>query len=124
MKKADQLELELRRENLLRKTARLRDVKSACAIVARASARHVRLAHVECNGLPQKWDAVRREWEVGLTVAQSEKIDAEMLELRRNIEKELRAILTPGLEYDFQNDSVYCTIRIRDKKNRHAVSIA
>jgi hypothetical protein len=74
--------------------------------------------------LPQKWDSARREWEMGLTIAQSEKIDAEMLELRRKIEKELRAILTPGLEYDFSNDSVYCTVRIRDKQNRRAVSVA
>lgn len=123
MTQGDALELEIRRENLLRKTARLPSVKAACTTAAKAAAKHKRLAHIECNGLPKEWDAARREYRMGLDEADVARIDAQMVDCRGKALAALKAILTPGLEYDFQNDAVYCMVRVRDKANRRAFSL-
>jgi hypothetical protein len=122
MTQAERLELELRRENLLKKSARLRDITAACKIAAAAGAKHRRLAHVECNGLPH-WNQQLQAFEHRLTEEQAEKIDADMAKARAAALDALKAILTPGLEYDFRNDAVYCMVRVRDKDNRRAFSL-
>jgi hypothetical protein len=123
MKPGDVLELEIRREGLLRKTARLRDIRVACDTAAKAAAKHRRLAHVECNGLPKAWNPARREFDVGLDASDVARIDAQMQDCRDRALAALKSILTPGLEYDFQNDAVYCMVRVRDKANRRAFSL-
>lgn len=123
MTQGDALELEIRRENLLKKTARLRDVRTACAVAAKAAVKHKRLAYIECNGLPKEWDAARREYRMGLDEADTARIDAQMSDCRAKALTALKSILTPGLEYDFQNDPVYCMLRVRDKDNRRAFSL-
>ena len=123
MTSAEKLELELRRENLLKKSARLRDVAAACKIAARAATKHNRLAHIECNGLPQEYDTERKEYIMGLTEAQAKKIDNDMAAARAAALEALKSILVPGLEYDFQNAAVYCMVRVRDKENRRAFSL-
>ena len=123
MTQADMLELEIRRENLLRKSARLRDVRESCAVAARAAARHQRLAETACNGLPKDYDAARRVWHMGLTEADSARIERQMAECRDKAHKALKTILVPGLEYDFRNDHVYCMVRVRDKANRRAFAL-
>ena len=123
MKQGDVLELEIRREGLLKKTARLRDVRVACATAAKAAAKHKRLAHIECNGLPKAWNAARREFDMGLDESDVARIDAQMQDCRDKARAALKSILVPGLEYDFQNDAVYCMVRVRDKANRRAFSL-
>ena len=122
MTSAEKLELELRRENLLKKSARLRDVTAACKIAARAATKHNRLAHIECNGLPH-WNQALQVIEHRLTEAQVEKIDNDMATARAAALEALKSILVPGLEYDFQNDPGYCMVRVRDKDNRRAFSL-
>jgi hypothetical protein len=122
MTSAEKLELELRRENLLKKSARLRDVIAACKIAARAATKHRRLAHIECNGLPH-WNPALQAFENRLTEEQVEKIDNDMATARAAALEALKSILVPGLEYDFQNDPAYCMVRVRDKENRRAFSL-
>jgi len=121
--KATDLELELRRENLLCKRAALRDVIAACKVATGAARRHRRLAEQSCNGLPKEYDAARREWIMGLTEEDSARIDSQMQKARDDAHKALKAILVPGLEYDFRNDHVYCMVRVRDKENRRAFAL-
>lgn len=123
MTQADVLELEIRREGLLKKTARLHDVQEACAVAAKAAARHKRLAETSCNGLPKEWDSARREWIRWLDESDSARIDRQMKECREKALAALKSILTPGLEYDFRNDHVYCMVRVRDKANRRAFAL-
>lgn len=123
MTKADMLELEIRRENLLRSTARLRDVQEACKVATRAAAKHKRLAHDECNGLAKEYDSARQKWIMGLSEDDSARINREMADCRAKAEKALRSILKPGLEYDFRNDHAYCMVRVRSKDNRQAFSL-
>ena len=123
MKMGDVLELEIRREGLLKKTARLRDVRVACSVAAKAGAKHRRLAHIECNGLPKAWNAARREYDMGLDESDVARIDQQMQDCRDAARAALKSILVPGLEYDFQNDAVYCMVRVRDKANRRAFSL-
>jgi hypothetical protein len=120
---AEKLELEIRRENLLRKGARLRDVIESCKVATRCAAKHKRLAETSCNGLPKEWDSARGEWIMGLDESDSARIDRQMKECRDKAHKALKAILVPGLEYDFRNDHVYCMVRVRDKENRRAFAI-
>ena len=119
----EKLELELRREGLISKSARLRDIESACKAATRCAAKHKRLAHVSCNGLPKEYDAARRDWVMGLSEDDSAKIDRQMKECRDKALSALKSILVPGLEYDFRNDHVYCMVRVRDKENRRAFSL-
>lgn len=121
--KATELELEIRREGLLKKTATLTDVISACTVAAGAARRHKRLALQACNGLPKEYDAARKEWHMGLSEEDSARIDSQMAKARDDAHKALRAILKPGLEYDFRNDHVYCMVRVRDKANRRAFAL-
>lgn len=121
--KATELELEIRREGLLKKTVRLSDVISACTVAAGAARRHKQLALQACNGIPKTYDRARGEWKMGLSEEDSARIDSDMEKARDDVHKALKAILTPGLEYDFRNDPVYCTVRVRDKANRRAFSL-
>ena len=123
MTKAERLELELRREGLIKSTTRLRDIIDACKVATRCAAKHQRLAETECNGIPKEWDNARREWTMGLTEEDSARIDRQMKECREKAHKALRSILVPGLEYDFRNDHVYCMVRVRDKQNRRTFSL-
>jgi hypothetical protein len=123
MTKAEQFELEIRREGLLRKTAQLSDIIDACKVATRCASKHQRLAHDECNGIPKEWDSARKEWIMGLSVGDGARIDKEMKDCRDKAHKALKSILVPGLEYDFRNDHVYCMVRVRDKENRRAFSL-
>jgi len=123
MTKAETLELEIRREGLLRSTAVLRDIIAACEAASRAATKHKRLAETKCNGLPKAYDSARKDWIMGLTEDDQAKIDKQMHDARAAAEKALRSILVAGLEYDFRNDAVYCMVRVRDKQNRRAFSL-
>jgi hypothetical protein len=123
MTKAEKLELELRRESLLKKSAKLRDVTEACQVATRCATRHKALAEHGCNGIPKEYDARRKEWIMGLSEDDSKRINQEMKTCRDKALRALRSILTPGLEYDFQNDHAYCMVRVRDKENRRAFSL-
>lgn len=123
MAKGDVLELEIRREGLLRANVSLRDVVAACAVAVRCAARHKRLAETACNGLPKEYDAARREWVMGLSEDDSARIDRQMKDCRDKAHAALKSILIPGLEYDFRNDHVYCMVRVRDKANRRAFDL-
>ena len=119
---AERLELELRREKLIKKSARLGDVVDACRVAAAAAKKHKRLAELECNGRPT-WNQALQIIEHKLTDAQAAKIDKDMTSAREAAYKALKSILVPGLEYDFRNDAVYCMLRVRDKDNRRAFSL-
>lgn len=123
MNMAERLELEIRREGLIKSTARISDIITACKVATRCAAKHKRLAEQSCNGLPKEYDAARREWIMGLSEEDFARIDRQMGDCRDKTLAVLKSILVPGLEYDFRNDHVYCMIRVRDKKNRRAFSL-
>lgn len=123
MTNSERLELEMRREGLIKSTARQGDIAEACKVATRCATRHKRLAEQSCNGLPKEYDAARREWVMGLTEDDSARIDRQMRECRDKAHKALKSILVPGLEYDFRNDHVYCMVRVRDKANRRAFAL-
>jgi len=122
MTTAEKLELELRREGLLRKSARLHEVTAACKVATRAAARHKRLAETECNGLP-KYNAATQSTEMRLDETDTARLDKEMAQARDAAKTALKSILIAGLEYDFRNDHVYCMVRVRDKANSRAFSL-
>lgn len=121
--KADTLELNLYRERLISSTARPRDIRTACKTVIRLAGKYERAALAELNGVPDTWDAARREWNMRLTEADQERLTAIIEMTRADIEKALRSILIRGLEYDFRRDARYTLLRIRTKDNRRAVDV-
>lgn len=121
--KATDIELNLYRERMISGTARPRDVTAACKAVARLAGKYERAALAELNGVPDTWDAARKEWTTRLTEADQDRLTAGIEKARAEIEKTLRAVLVRGLEYDFRRDARYTLLRIRTKDNRRALSV-
>lgn len=121
--KSAELELDLYRERMISSTARPRDVTAACKAATRLAGKYERAALAELNGVPDTWDAARKEWNMRLTEADQERLAAEIEKARADIEKTLRAVLVRGLEYDFRRDARYTLLRIRTKDNRRALDV-
>jgi hypothetical protein len=121
--KADTLELNLYRNRLISSTARPRAIQSACKTVIRLAGKYERAAMAELNGVPDTWDAARKEWTMRLTEADQERLTSTIEKARVDIETALRSILIRGLEYDFRRDARYTLLRIRTKDNRRAMDV-
>jgi hypothetical protein len=121
--KAANIELQLYRERLVSESTRPIELEKACKAVARLAGKYERACLAELNGVPDTWDARRREWNMRLTESDQERLTYEIEKARVEIEKILRAVLIRGLEYDFRRDARYTLLRIRTKDNRRAMDV-
>lgn len=114
---AKDIELALWRSGLINPKVCKTLIQDNCGIVARNAAKFDRARLAECNGLPQSWDPVRREYVMGLTEKNQADLESIRLKTKAAMKAALQEILTRGLIYDFRSDPRGAILRIVNKEN-------
>lgn len=97
------------------------DVLRAAGRLRRAAALLQRRGEALCNGLPQTWDPARRAWNMGLTDADTARLEADADRAREWIESAVRVIFgraAEGIEIETGGDPRGHSVKLWRKGER------
>ncbi len=113
---AKDIELEIYRSGLVRKSARPWHITQRCKAIRKHAGRYDKARLQERNGIP-RWNRPLQRMLNELTEQDRERLDATIEDARQHITDELKACLKPGVIFDFRRDPRAAILRFVNKAN-------